>query len=46
MLDVAAPPHASPSMPPAVQSLAAQGFMLATGIENSAPVVAGGRRRD
>jgi beta-glucosidase len=46
MLDVAAPPHASPSMPPAVQSLAAQGFMFATGIENSAPVVAGGLRRD
>ncbi len=46
MLDVAAPPAATASMPAAVQSLAAQGFMFATGIENSAPTVKGGQRRD
>ena len=46
MLDVAAPHTATASMPAAVQSLAAQGFMFATGIENSAPTVKDGKRRD
>ena len=46
MLDVAAPPAATAAMPAAVQSLAAQGFMFATGIENSAPTVGNGHRRD
>jgi beta-glucosidase len=44
MLDASAP--GTSFAPSVVHSLAAHGFMFATGIENSAPTVAGGRRRD
>ena len=47
MLDaVAVPPSLPFGQPAAVQSLAAQGFLFATGIENGAPTVGNGQRRD
>jgi beta-glucosidase len=44
MLDLLPPVQIDPT-PSAMQSLAPHGFMFATGIENSAPVVQGGRHR-
>src|SRR5690242_10750692 len=44
MLDLLPPLGVDPA-PLTVQSLAPHGFMFATGIENSAPMVQGGRHR-
>jgi beta-glucosidase len=46
MLDAAAAPPPLQRTQPAMEALAAQGFLFATGIGNSAPVVGDGRRRD